>query len=72
MFENDLLQPQEGALVVDALTKLHGGAPHVLGLTTMAIRAEVVLNDEFNDKDLLEDGSVENFVLDCELDLEAL
>ncbi len=62
MLQDQLLQPEECSLVIDALSDLHAGHPHVLGFIAMAFRAEMILKDDFNDEDLLEDGPVKDLM----------
>lgn len=50
--EDELLEPEEGALVVDALSDLSARHPHVLRLAAMTVRTEVVLHDELHHKHL--------------------
>ncbi len=52
---------------------LHAGDPGVgVGVLAVAVWAHVVLDDELDDKGLLQDGAVEDLALDGQLDLEAL
>lgn len=74
MAQDQLLQPEEGALVGHVLTHLSNGSPGVLGscLYLVAIRAKQIGDNILNDEHLLEDSGSEDFLLDGQLDLNTL
>jgi hypothetical protein len=56
MTKDQLLEEEEGPLVVDLLTDLDGRLPHVLGGKSSAVWALTVGDDVLDLEDLLEDG----------------
>ena len=72
VLENELLQPEERALMVDSLADLGGHSPCQLGLCALAIGAEEVLNDVLDHEGLLEDGRVEHLLLNGQFCLQPL
>ena len=71
VLQNDLLEPVERALVLDALAHLRHGAPHLLRLDRVARVAEEVVDHVLDHKRLLQNGAVQHLFLNRELDLEA-
>lgn len=70
VLEDELLEVQEGALVVHLLARLHDGLPRVIGEAGRAGRALHHLHDELDDEHLLEDGRREDLLLHGDLDLK--
>jgi hypothetical protein len=56
MTKDQLLEEEEGPLVVDLLTDLDGRLPHVLGGESGAVGALTVGDDVLDLEDLLKDG----------------
>ena len=57
MFEDELLEKQEGTLMRDLLSDLNKGFPGVLGSESCAVWTLRVLDEELDLKNLFEDGS---------------
>lgn len=73
MAEDELLEVEEGAAVRDVLAELDGSGPLVrVGLRPGAGVAETVVDGEFDEVGLLEDGAMEGLGLDAEAEAEAL
>lgn len=70
VLEDELLEEQEGALVGDLLADLNASLPGVLGGETSTGGALTGLDDEGQDKGLLENGVGENLLLDRDLELD--
>jgi hypothetical protein len=70
VLEDELLEVEEGALVIDLLARLHDGLPRVIGEAGRASRALHHLHDELDDEHLLEDGRREDLLLHGDLHLE--
>ena len=70
VLEDELLQEEKGTLVVDLLANLDDGAPRVVRSNHVAIHALEVVDDELNDKHLLQDDAGEYLLLYGELDLQ--
>ena len=70
MLEDDLLEKEEGALVVDLLPDLHHSLPRVRCRDFVAVLAVMVVNLVHNDERLLQDGTSRYLVLDRQLDLD--
>jgi hypothetical protein len=60
VLENELLEVEEGSLVVDLLSDLYDGAPGVFRCELCAVRALRVGDDELDLKDLLQDSRRED------------
>ena len=71
VLEDELLQVEEGTLVVDALPDLDQTLPAALTELGLTFDALLIPNDEHNDKTLLQDGTCLDLLLDRETDLEA-
>lgn len=71
MFQDQLLQKQEGSLVVDLLPDLNARLPRVLGGKPGTLRTLGTLDDEREDKGLLEDGSGEDLLLNDDLEFKS-
>ena len=73
MLEDELLEEEEGALVVHVLPQLDARVPAVwVRIMPVAVEAHVPFDDVFDNEGLLEDGAVEDLGLDGQLDLQAL
>ena len=72
VLNDELLEEEESPLVVNPLTDLHLGHPQVRCVCLFTITALLVCNYELYDKALLEECSIEYFLLHSELDLNAL
>mmetsp|Transcript_30021 Transcript_30021/g.80642 ORF Transcript_30021/g.80642 Transcript_30021/m.80642 type:complete len:203 (+) Transcript_30021:1121-1729(+) len=72
MAEDELLQPEDGALVGHLLADLHHGHPVVLGLNALTLLALAVGHNELNHEGLLEHGAADDLLLHGELELDAL
>ena len=57
MFEDELLEKQEGALMRDLLSDLNKSFPGVLGSESCAVWTLCVLHEELDLEDLFEDRS---------------
>jgi len=55
VFEDKLLEEQEGALMRDFLSDLNEGSPSVFGGDPCTVRTLCVLDEELDLKDLLKD-----------------
>ena len=64
MLENQLLEPEERALVGDFLTDLNLRLPQMGRVRLLAVVALEVLNDELDDQVLLEHGVGHHLLLD--------
>ena len=72
VLDDQLLEEQERALVVDSLSKLHLRDPQVRRVGLLAVVALEVHDHELDDEALLEERAVEHLLLDGQLDLDAL
>lgn len=73
VLEDELLEVEEGAAVGDVLAELDLGDPLVgVGVDLGAGVAEVVVDGEFDEVGLLEDGALADLALDADLDLDSL
>ena len=72
VLNDELLQEKESPLVVNSLANLHLGDPQVRCVCLFTITALLVCNYELYDEALLEECSIENFLLYSELDLNTL
>ena len=63
MFQNELFEVEKSTLVWNFLAHLYNGSPCVGCKTLCTVWALVVRNDVFNFEGLLEDGSLEGFLL---------
>lgn len=71
MLENELLEVEESSLVGDLLAHLDDGAPGVVGEGFGAIRALLVGLDKLDLECLLEDGTLESLLLDCDFEFDS-
>jgi len=71
MFDNKLFQEKESTLVIDSLSQLNLGNPQVRSVSLFAIIALKIGDNEFNDKALLEESAIEDFLLDSKFNLDA-
>lgn len=62
VLKDELLEEEEGPLVVDLLSNLNRRLPHVLGRQTSAVRALSVRDDVLNLEDLLQNRRREDLV----------
>jgi hypothetical protein len=62
VFEDELFEEQESALVLDFLSNLDEGLPSVFGSKPRTIRALCVLDEEFDLEDLLKDCGSQDLV----------
>jgi len=60
MFEDELLEEQEGTLMGDLLSDLNKSFPGVLGSKSCAVWTLCVLDEELDLEDLFEDRSSQN------------
>jgi hypothetical protein len=72
VLDDELLEEKESPLVVNSLTNLHLGHPQVRCVCLFTITTLLVCNYELYDKALLEECSIEYFLLNSELDLNTL
>ena len=73
VLEDELLEEEEGSLVVHVLPQLDTRVPAVwVCIVPVAVEAHVPFDDVFDNEGLLEDGAVEDLGLDGQLDLQAL
>lgn len=56
--------------MVNALSHLHLSHPQMGCVSLLAVVALLVGDNEFNDEALLEESTIEDFLLHCELDLD--
>lgn len=70
VLEDQLLEVEESTLVLDLLANLDDGAPCVVCETLLTIRALLVGLDELDLEGLLENGALEGFLLDGDLQLD--
>tara|TARA_B100000513_G_scaffold149999_1_gene70158 strand:- start:930 stop:1499 length:570 start_codon:yes stop_codon:yes gene_type:complete len=63
MFQNELFEPEESALVWHLLPKLHGSGPRILSLATLTHAALLVAKDVLNYKRLLQYGRCDHLLL---------
>jgi hypothetical protein len=70
VLEDDLLEVEEGSLVRDLLTNLNSSAPGVVGIGLLTVGALLRGDDVFHLKCLLDDGTLEGFLLDRDLHLD--
>ena len=54
MLQNELFEIEERLLVIDFLTNLHDRLPIVGRLATLTFRAHLIVNEKFDDENLLE------------------
>ena len=71
MFENQLFQIQKGSLVTDTLSNLDERFPSTLSKFRLTIDALLIANDVFHHEGLLQDGTVLNFFLNRQANLES-
>lgn len=71
VFEDELFEVEEGAFVGDFLADLNDGAPGVGCEGFGAVRALVGVDDVFDFKGLFDDGALEGFLLNFDLDFDA-
>ena len=71
VFQNHLLQEQEGSLVINLLSNLDLRLPEMGRVCFLAFFTLEVAHDELNHESLLKQSSVEDLFLDCKLDLES-
>jgi hypothetical protein len=71
MFQDQLLQPQEGPLVRDLLPDLHRRLPRVLRRELGARRALACVHDKDEHESLLEDRIRQDLLLDRNFDLDS-
>mmetsp|Transcript_5818 Transcript_5818/g.12669 ORF Transcript_5818/g.12669 Transcript_5818/m.12669 type:complete len:95 (-) Transcript_5818:410-694(-) len=71
MLQDELLEVEEGALVIDALTDLNERLPTALTELGLTFDALLIPNDEDHDEALLQDGAGLHLLLHREADLEA-
>jgi len=72
VLQDDLLEVEEGLLVVHLLPDLDHGLPRVLGLHAAAVVTHLVCHDVLHHKGLLEDGGGKHLLLNRQLDLDPL
>ena len=65
VFQDHLLQEEEGTLVVDALADLDTGQPGMRGPLGFAVVALEIRDGELDDEGLLEHSVVLDFFLHC-------
>ena len=70
VLEDKLLEVEESTLVSDLLANLDDGAPCVVCKTLLTIGALLVGLDEFDFESLLQNGALESFLLDGDLQLD--
>ena len=70
MFDNKLFEEQESTLVVDSLSQLNLSYPQVRGIGLFAIITLKVSNHEFDDKALLKESTIEDFLLNGKFNLD--
>lgn len=70
MLQNQLLEVQESPLVWNLLSHLDASPPCVVCITLCAIRALLVVLCVFNLEALLHNGTLIQFALHCDLDLD--
>jgi hypothetical protein len=68
VLEDQLFQEQESPLVVDLLSNLHARLPCVFSGQSGTLRALSSLNDQGQNKGLLENGSGKDLLLDDDLE----
>jgi len=71
MFQDQLLKEQEGSLVVHLLPDLHLTLPQMGCVGFLAVFALQILDDVFDNECLLQQGSLENVLLNCNFDLQS-
>lgn len=71
VLQDQLLQPQERPLVRNLLPDLHTRFPSVLCRQSRTRRALAGVDNESEDKSLLQDGIGQDFFLDRDLDLDS-
>lgn len=71
VLDDQLLEEEEGTLVVDSLSDLNLGNPQMRGVCLLAVIALLVGDNKLNDERLLQEGTIEHFLLDGELDLDS-
>lgn len=71
VLEDELLEEEEGLLVLDLLADLDGRLPRVRRVAALARVALLVLQDELDGEHLLELDAVEDLLLDGQLDAQA-
>jgi len=69
--EDELLKKKEGFLVVDLLPNLYLRSPRVVSVRSLTGVALLILQHEFNGKDLLHLDAVQNVLLDGQFDKDA-
>jgi hypothetical protein len=72
VLNDELLEEKESPLVVNPLTNLHLGDPQVGCVCLFTITALLVCNDKLYDEALLEECSIEYFLLHSELHFNTL
>jgi hypothetical protein len=71
VFDNKLFQEKEGTLVINSLSKLNLSYPQMRSISFFAIIALKIGNYKFHYKALLEESTVEHFLLNSKFDLNA-
>lgn len=71
MLNDQLLQEEEGSLVVHSLSQLSLAHPGVRSPSLLAVVALQIIHYELNHEVLLKECSIHNFLLHSELDLES-
>ena len=71
MFDDKLFQEKEGTLVINSLSKLNLSYPQMRSISFFAIIALKIGDNKFNDKALLEESAIEDFLLDSKFNLDA-
>lgn len=70
VFDDELFEEEESSLVRNLLTDLNTSSPGMGGVGLCTIGALSIGNDVFDFEGLLEDGVLEGFGLNCDLDLD--
>jgi hypothetical protein len=71
VFQNQLLQIEEGSLVANALPDLHKRPPGSLTKLGLAFKTLLVSNNKYHNERLLQNCARLYFFLDCELDFQS-
>jgi hypothetical protein len=71
VLQDQLLEEQEGSLVIDLLPDLHAGLPGILRGQPGTLRTLGTLYDKSKDESLLQDRSRQDFLLDDNLQLKS-
>lgn len=70
MLENELLQVEEGSLVIHSLPDLYHRSPSIVRERCSAALALLVSQNKGDRHGLLEDGAVTDLLLHCDFELE--